>query len=181
MCFPSFLRTNPLTPFDWSNAALEELESQMSFREEASRGRSPLRRDWFGLIPKNQELREIAIFTLGTCGNLDKFHRIFRTRHSLAKHHQPMIVFLKHRKASRGDALANMSARWCCVSTFSTAIVLSKTCWRKWWSWTAKCFVRGRNLWVFANSRAPTLSSNTRQIVFGWDAVGNSKTRILKC
>ena len=146
----------------------------VSFQDEASRKRSLSRRDWTELIPRNQELREFAMFALGTCGNFDKFHRVCRTRHSLAKCCQPMIVFLKCRKASRGNALVNASARWHCASTFSTAIVLSKTHWRKWWSWTAKCLVRGRNLWVFANSRAPTLSSNTLQIVLGWDAVGES-------
>ena len=58
------------------------IENVVSSREEASRRRSPSGRDWFGLIPKNQELREIAMFKLGTCGNFHKFHRIFRMRHS---------------------------------------------------------------------------------------------------
>ena len=149
-------------------------ENIVSFQDEASRKKSLSGRDWIKLIPRNQELWEFATFALGTCGNFGKFCRICRTRHSLAKCHQPMIVFLRYRKASCGDALANPSARWCCVSTFSTAIVLSKTHWQKWWSWTAKCLVRGRDLWVFADSRAPTLSSNTLQIVLGWDAVGKS-------
>ena len=40
--------------------------------DEASRKTSLSKRDWTGLIPRNRELREFAIFGLGTFGNFDK-------------------------------------------------------------------------------------------------------------
>ena len=93
--------------------------------------------------------------------------------HSLAKFYHPMIVLRKCRKASRGKALVKMSARWWVVAIFSTSTFLSSTCCRKWCNWTARCFVLGRSSWVFASSRAPTLSSKTRQVTFG-DGVDGS-------
>ena len=84
----------------------------VSFSNEASRKISLSKRGKERLIPRNQESREFAIFIQGICGNFHKFHRILRIRHSLAKYYHPMIVFLKYRKASRGNALVNISARW---------------------------------------------------------------------
>ena len=95
------------------------------------------------------------------CGNFRIPSWMTCSWHSLAKVCQPQTVLLRYRKASRGEALANTSARWCVVQIFSTKTFLSSTHWRKWCDWTAKCLVLGRSLWMFASSRAPTLSSKT--------------------
>ena len=63
-------------------------------------------------------------------------------------------------KASRGKALANMSARWWAVQIFSAITFRSNVCWRKWCSWTERCLVLGWSSWAFASSSGPTSSSN---------------------
>ena len=68
--------------------------------------------------------------------------------HSLAKFCYPLIVLRKYRKASRGKALVNISARWWVVHIFSTVTFRSNTYWLKWCSWTERCLVLGWSLWV---------------------------------
>ena len=69
---------------------------------------------WVGGFVSGLAWCEIGVAGIRTiyCGNLQIPSWIICSWHSLAKVHHPLIVLREYRKASRGKALANTSARW---------------------------------------------------------------------
>ena len=92
--------------------------------------------------------------------------------HSLANFYHFKSNFLRYSKVGRGSGLVNMSAIWSFVLICWILIWFVCTQCRKWWYCAAMCLVRGRSLCCVASSRAPTLSSKTRQCTVGESLLG---------
>ena len=66
------------------------------------------------------------------------------------------------------NGFVKISASWSFVSIVKMEIVLSATCFRKWWYLIAICFVLGTNVGIYATLMQLFLSSNTLQRNYGF-------------
>ena len=98
--------------------------------------------------------------------------RIPVSSHSLGssdgnKTYQPMRSNRSFRNINLSSGFVKISASWSFVSIGKTEIVLSATCFLKWWYLIAICFVLGVNFELSATLMQLLLSSNTVQWNYG--------------
>ena len=87
-----------------------------------------------------------------------------------------MICFRKLIYKLFANDLVKISTTWSIVEIGNSCIILLRTNSRKWWYTKLMCFVRGRILGIFANFKAPILSSKDLQYTVG-TVLANSKLR----